>query len=308
MNGVIEYDQKLTSLPRVLLIHQFSPKENYWNIIFIFTSIYYIIITAMFLNSIPPKTVNITTIAIYFIRLEFFVEVSVMFSSYFFLQQLEYRFEMLNHSWKYLLPGFLSTPGELTHSITEMTLDKLRLLHAELLNLLRIFSEGYGQILLGYFLFTYIDILLHLYYLIIVSVKIEIYNFDIIIINCIIFFSQLKNIILILSIIIAASRVHDKKRKMISNLRLIRISKLSANLKIQVKLFMNQITVLESSEITAFGIFNINLKLVISILILIITGLVTIIELKGHPLMLQLKNDISKFLQKIRLGLSALNR
>ncbi|XP_026819569.1 uncharacterized protein LOC113558297 [Rhopalosiphum maidis] len=299
MNGVIEYDQKLTSLPRVLLIHQFSPKENYWNIIFIFTSIYYIIITAIFLNSISPKTVNITTIAIYFIRLEFFVEVSVMFSSYFFLQQLEYRFEMLNHSWKYLLPGFLSTPGELTHSITEMTLDKLRLLHAELLNLLRIFSEGYGQILLGYFFFTYIDILLHLYDFIIASKKIEIYNFGNIINICVSYFSQLKNIILILSIIIAASRVHDKKRKMISNLRLIRISKLSANLKIQVKLFMNQITVLESSEITAFGIFNINLKLVISILILIITGLVTIIELKEHPLMLQLNNDITKFLQKI---------
>jgi hypothetical protein len=45
MNGIIEYDQKLISLPRFLLIHQSSPKKSYWNIIFIFALIYYIATT-----------------------------------------------------------------------------------------------------------------------------------------------------------------------------------------------------------------------------------------------------------------------
>jgi hypothetical protein len=37
----------------------------------------------------------------------------------------------------------------------------------------------------------------------------------------------------------------------------------------------------------------------LQILVLIITGLVTIIELKGHPLLLKSKNNTKKFLQKI---------
>uniref|UniRef100_A0A2S2PFQ5 Uncharacterized protein n=1 Tax=Schizaphis graminum TaxID=13262 RepID=A0A2S2PFQ5_SCHGA len=95
---------------------------------------------------------------------------------------------------------------------------------------------------------------------------------------------------------------NEYKRKMISHLRLIRISNLSANLKIQVKMFMNQISVLESSEITAFGIFNINLNLVVSIITLLITGLVTIIQMKQHPIMSQIQENINKFLQNISTG------
>jgi len=166
MNGIIEYDQKLTSLPRFLLIHQYSKKKNYWNIIFIFALVYYTLLTLVFVHFWPPKTVDITTIAIYFIRLDFIVDVALIFSSYFFLQQLEYRFQTLNDSWKYLLPGFPSMPGDLTHSITKITLDKIRLLHADLSDLLRIFSVGYGLMLLGFFVFSYIHTLLGFYYII----------------------------------------------------------------------------------------------------------------------------------------------
>ncbi|XP_026819069.1 uncharacterized protein LOC113557713 [Rhopalosiphum maidis] len=299
MNGIIEYDQKLKSLPKVLLIHQSSQRKKYWNIIFIFTSIYYIAITIIGLHLWPPKTKDIIMIFVYYIRLEFFVSISVMFSSYFSLYQLEYRFEMLNHSWKYLLPGFLTNLGELTHSITEMTLDKLRLLHAELSDLLRIFSEGYGQILLGYFVFTYIDMLLSLYFSINVTPKVEVYNFTNLVKKCLPYIFQIQNVILVLSIIIAASRVHEKKRKMISHVRLIRISNLSANLKIQLKMFVNQISVLESSEITAFGIFSINLNLVITILVLLLTGLLTIIQMKEHPIMLKIDRNTKNFLRNI---------
>jgi len=166
MNGIIEYNRNLTSLPRFLLIHQFLPKENYWNIIFIFTLIYYTAITSALLYLYSPKSIDIIIIALYFytIRLEFIIDLLVIFSSYFFLKQLEYRFHRLNYSWKYLQPGFLNIPSELTDSITEMTLDKMRLLHAELSNLLRIFSDGYGKVILGFFIFAYIDMLVTFFY------------------------------------------------------------------------------------------------------------------------------------------------
>ncbi|XP_022181363.1 uncharacterized protein LOC111041403 [Myzus persicae] len=297
INGIIEYDHKLTSLPRFLLIQQIAPKKSYWNTILIFTLIYYITLTIVLLIIWPPMTFNITIIGLYFIRLEFIVDVTVIYASYFFLQQLEYRFQMLNDSWKYLLPGFLAVPRELTHSITEMTLDKIRLLHAELSDLLRLFSVGYGKILLGFFVFSYIHMISCFFYTIHFDFKLR---DEFLFINFLRNFAphifNLQNFLLVVAITIAASHVHEKKQKMISHLRLIRISNLSTNLKIQVKLFMNQITIFESSEITAFGFFSINLNLVVSILILLITGLVTLIQMKKHQVSLQTKLSLKNFL------------
>ncbi|CAI6351954.1 unnamed protein product [Macrosiphum euphorbiae] len=225
-----------------------------------------------------------------------------MFSSYFFLQQLELRFQTLNDSWEYLLPGFLATPGDLTQFITGLTLDKIRLLHSELSDLLRLFSVGYGRILICFFVFSYINILICFYYIFLSPTNDLInneFNFNNLIIKCIPYIFSLQNVIFILSVIIAASRVHEKKRKIISNLRLIRISNLIPNLKIQVKFFMNQISVFESSEITAFGIFNINLNLVMSLLILLVTGLVTLIQMKEHPVMSKWNENGMKFLKNL---------
>jgi len=167
MNGIIEYDQKLTSLPRFLFIHNHSRKNNYWNIIFFFTLVYHTVRGLLSYLVWRPTFIDITTIGVFFIRLDFIIDIAVIFSTYFFLKQLERRFQMLNDSWKYLLPGFLVIPtGELTHSITGMTLDKIRLLHAELSDLLRIFSVGYGKMLLGFVVFSYINMVIHFYYII----------------------------------------------------------------------------------------------------------------------------------------------
>lgn len=159
----------------------------------------------------PPKSMDITIIALYFIRLEFIIDLSVIFSSYFFLKQLEYRFQMLNYSWKYLQPGFLTNPSELTHSITEMTLDKMRLLHVELSDLLRIFSDGYGKVLLGFFIFTYIDMLFAFFFTIILSKRTKEENILVRVLKTFLpYCYQLQNVIYILFIVIAASRVHEK--------------------------------------------------------------------------------------------------
>lgn len=169
--------------------------------------------TSALLYLFPPKYIDIIVIVVYFIPLEFVTDLSVIFSSYFFLKQLEYRFKMLNYSWKYLQPGFLNISSELTDSITEMTLDKMRLLHAELSDLLRIFSDGYGKVILGFFVLTYIDMLVIFFFMINSHKNTKEKNILTSVVQTFLpYCYQLNNVICILSIVIAASRVHEKVR------------------------------------------------------------------------------------------------
>ncbi|XP_016659340.1 uncharacterized protein LOC107883586 [Acyrthosiphon pisum] len=95
-----------------------------------------------------------------------------------------------------------------------------------------------------------------------------------------------------ISIIYVTSWVIEKKKKIISYLRLIRISELTVHAKLQIKMFMQQISGYEPNEITAFGFFNFDLKLIMSILVLLITGISTMLQMKDHPMMLYLKNAL----------------
>ncbi|KAL4120627.1 hypothetical protein QTP88_013285 [Uroleucon formosanum] len=45
-----------------------------------------------------------------------------------------------------------ATPSDLAYFITGMTLENIRLLHAKLSDLLKIFNLGYGKLLLGFFI------------------------------------------------------------------------------------------------------------------------------------------------------------
>ncbi|CAI6363210.1 unnamed protein product [Macrosiphum euphorbiae] len=93
-----------------------------------------------------------------------------------------------------------------------------------------------------------------------------------------------------ISIIYVTSWVIEKKKKIISHLRLVRISKMTIHTKLQIKIFMNQISMYEPNEITAFGFFNIDFKLTMSILVLLITAISTMLQMKNHPWILYLKN------------------
>lgn len=215
MNGVIEYDQKLTSLPKFLLIRQHSPKKSYWNTIFIFTLIYFIAYTILLIYLWPPKEIDVHLINEFLIRIDFITDLAIIFLTYFLLQQLEYRFQMLNDSWEYLLPEFLAVSDDLSQFITRMTLDNIRLLHAELSDLLRIFSIGYGKILLVFFIFCYINMVVCFFFGIRHNyfdnnITNNEFNFKTFAIKNLPFIVNVQHIIILLSVIIAASRVHDK--------------------------------------------------------------------------------------------------
>ncbi|KAF0761922.1 Gustatory receptor, partial [Aphis craccivora] len=76
------------------------------------------------------------------------------------------RFQTLNDFWTQL-PDGLTTPtvaGGWTHNEITMLVDKVRRLHAELSDLLRIFSTGFGKMILEFFVFSYINILISFFY------------------------------------------------------------------------------------------------------------------------------------------------
>ncbi|XP_022166350.1 uncharacterized protein LOC111030924 [Myzus persicae] len=99
-----------------------------------------------------------------------------------------------------------------------------------------------------------------------------------------------------MSIIVFVSFINDKKIEMISYLRLYRISILHLDIKRQIKMFMNQIFICDSDAISAFGFFDINLNLVTTILVLLTSGIITLIQMKNHPMMEKFKNDTLSYI------------
>ncbi|XP_022178167.1 uncharacterized protein LOC111039141 [Myzus persicae] len=160
------------------------------------------------------------------------------------------------------------------------------------------FTLGYGPLLLGFYAASYIHLLIGAY--IIVNSEIS-YSFH----STINFWEQLLPVIMsaqivmfLMSIIIFVSFINEKRIKMISYLRLYRISNLHLDIKRQIKMFMNQILVCDSDQVSAFGLFDINLNLVTTLLVLLISGIITLIQMKNHPLLEKLKNDTKSYLSK----------
>lgn len=87
-------------------------------------------------------------------------------TSCFFISNLGYRFLTLNRLWKRLPPGIIALPGGWASSELTILVECIRLLHAELSELLRLFSLGYGSVLLIYFTFTFIQALIEIYIII----------------------------------------------------------------------------------------------------------------------------------------------
>ncbi|CAI6366152.1 unnamed protein product [Macrosiphum euphorbiae] len=215
-----------------------------------------------------------------------------MSTSYFYLINLGCRFCILNRLWKLLPPGIVALPDGSSSSEITVLVECIRLLHAELSGLLRLFSLGYGPVILIYFTFAFIHALVDIFLIIILdnsSVKLGILSF--------VFYIQY--IMSTLSILWIASWIIKKKKKIISYLRLTRISELPTETKLQVKIFMNQISAYEPNELTAFGFFNLNLNLFISILVLMITGIATLVQMKEYWFMIRLNNLMTPQFNKL---------
>jgi len=89
----------------------------------------------------------------------------VMITSLYYLSNLGHRFSELNRLWKCLPFRLIELPGGRTTSEMTMLVERIRLLHAELSELLRLFSLGYGPVLLMYFTFTFTHALIDTFFI-----------------------------------------------------------------------------------------------------------------------------------------------
>ncbi|CAH1722100.1 unnamed protein product [Aphis gossypii] len=256
INGIIQFDQKVDLLSPAFMVHQNSISKKKWNIVLAVLFLYFIGYEVYDIYLWPPATFDFNTFLIFFFGMPYILDYVVIITVYFYLSNIACRFQTLNDFWKCLPLGLVSVPGEWTYSELAMLMESIRLLHAELSQLFKIFSCSYGTLLLVFFVCCIIDII----YLIYLMIELE--N---VIKHVPLHMLNIQIVIFLMSVILAASSINEKKIKIVSYLRLIPISKLPVEIKTQIKMFLYQISLLNSDEITAFGFFNINLNLVVSV-------------------------------------------
>jgi hypothetical protein len=138
------------------------------------------------------------------------MDFDVLISSIFFLFNLDNRFQTLLDFFKFL-PVESDFPNEWTHSEIAMSMEKIRILHSELSELLKIFSLSYGPLLLSFFVFNFINLLVQFFLLI--CLKLPTPNLPSMKASLRTTLPHILNvqiIIFTMSIIVAVSLIHDK--------------------------------------------------------------------------------------------------
>ncbi|XP_060868243.1 uncharacterized protein LOC132943317 [Metopolophium dirhodum] len=299
INGIIEFDRKIIPISTNLLITQHSLKEKQWDRILISFIVYLIGFKSVQVYLYPMKKVNITSLIQSLVfSPPYVMDATVTITSCFFLQNLYVRFQTIIDFWKCLPTELAAVPGQWTHTEIVVLMENTRLLHSELCELLKTFTQGYGPLLLGFYTFSYISMLVSVYFIVNndpLSSANTAEKFRVVIPLVI----HVQMFSFLVSIIVFVSFINEKRIEMISYLRLYQISNLHLDIKRQIKMFMNQIPAYEFDRISAFGFFDINLKLVTSMIVLLITGISTMVQMKDHPIILQLNNNTKLFLIKL---------
>lgn len=135
--------------------------KTFWNIIYgvtflylFFCHLYYIIY-----DTLPDLELSHYTNFLF--QSPELIDFVVMLTSCFYLSNLGYRFCALNELWKSLPLGLIvDLPSGWTRSETAILVEHIRLLHADLSELMRLFSLGCGPVLLVYFIFTFLHAVL----------------------------------------------------------------------------------------------------------------------------------------------------
>lgn len=158
-----------------------------------------------------PKPIGYTIICINLFNLPYILDYVVMIFSCFHLVNIGNRFQALNDFWQCLPVGLIPIHEEWTHSEIIVLVESIRLLHAELCTILKLFNTSYGPLLLGFFICNFID-LTYIFYLMIYH---EFGSPDQDLIQNIIQYIpthifNLQIIVFFMSIIVAASRITDK--------------------------------------------------------------------------------------------------
>ncbi|XP_027849662.2 uncharacterized protein LOC114129208 isoform X1 [Aphis gossypii] len=288
INGIIEFDRKLFLLNSYYHVKVYSKSKKFWNICCASFILFFMYCQIFIFNLRGNGNKDFSLYTKFLFHSPDVITFVVMITSLYYLSNLGHRFCELNRLWKCLPFRLIELPGVRTTSEMTMLVERIRLLHAELSELLRLFSLGYGPVLLMHFTFTFTHALIDTFF---ITIYWEFLGND-----YFPFIFYPIHIFDMISIIYVTSWVIQEKRRIISYLRLNRISETTVDIKLQIKTFMHQIIVYEPNELTAFGFFNFDLKLTMSIIVLLITAISTMIQMKDHPWILYLKNGIFKII------------
>lgn len=210
INGIIEFDEKLSIYLSAISVCQCSPSKTNWNIILTSLFIYFFGFVAYRTYMWPPLYVDITSILSYIFGVPYITDFAIIISVCFYLSNLANRFQTLNDLWERLPDGLIPT-NQWTYSDILISVDNIRLLHAQLSELVKTFSLGYGILLLGFFVFIFIDTM-YMFYL---GVNHEFVTTNISLIknitkNLPIHILNVQCITFMMSIIVAASWINEK--------------------------------------------------------------------------------------------------
>lgn len=113
------------------------------------------------------KTVNINSLVQSLIfSPPYVMDSAVTISTCFFLQNLYVRFQTIIDFWKCLPTELVAVPGRWTQAEIVVLMENTRLLHSELCELSKTFTEGYGLLLSGFYTFSFITMLVGVYFIV----------------------------------------------------------------------------------------------------------------------------------------------
>jgi len=151
-----------------VLIPQRTWTTKHWNTILISMFTYFIgfkYLQLIYFNSFKIEKIALRVQRIIF-TVPFIMDYVITISSCFFLQNMYARFQTLNDLWKCLPADLVPISDQWTHIEIVVFMENTRLLHAELCDLLKMFTLGYGRMLLVLFIFSFINMIFSIYILI----------------------------------------------------------------------------------------------------------------------------------------------
>jgi len=184
-----------------------------WNRILIVLFVYIIIyhITRWYL--MPPKIYDFPTIAFHLFMDPNMLDMVIVNGGCIFIHSVASRFCALNDGWKRLPVGLLATSSEWTQSEITMSMESIRLLHADLCEIINVFSLGYGMVLLGYFTLSFISLLMFTYLYFAIGYPLSDTSFTAIIVWCLPLFIRYSQFsIFHISMLVNSSFANEKVR------------------------------------------------------------------------------------------------
>jgi len=215
INDIIAFDRKQLMLLRpTLLVHPRSSNDcmtwnRILNVLFMYTIIYHT--TRWYI--IPPITNDFSSIAFHLFADPNMLDMVIVNGGCIFIHSVASRFCALNDGWKRLAVGLLATNGQWTQSEITMSIESIRLLHADLCEIINVFSLGYGMVLLGYFTLSFISLLMFTYLYFVIGYPLSDTSFTAIIAWCLPLFIKYSQFgIFQISILVNSSFANEKVR------------------------------------------------------------------------------------------------